>query len=84
MLFETVERLTQLEVQELRREAYRHALLRRVRRPGGHRFAAWLRRLADHVEGRVMTGPWYEDFHRPDHRPQPVATPLTVVGQRHA
>lgn len=84
MLFETVERLTQLEVQELRREAYRHALLRRVRRPSGNRFAGWLRRLADRVEGRVMTGPWYEDFHDPEHRARPVATPLTAVSQRHA
>lgn len=59
----TVGSLAQIELQQFRADAYRHALVRAAPRQGWRGFARLLRSLADRCDDRPAdgTGPWPKD-----------------------
>jgi len=60
------ERIGRLHLEDLRRQAFARARLRRARGRLGARIAATLRALAERIDvpERAPTGPWYEDVRR--------------------
>jgi len=60
----THERIGHMHIDELRRQAFVGAQLRRARGRIGSRIAATLRTWAERLEAStgIMTGPWREDF----------------------
>ena len=60
----THERIGHMHIDELRRQAFVGAQIRRARGRVGSRIAATLRAWAERLEAPtgIMTGPWREDF----------------------
>lgn len=62
----SMERSSRTHLDQLRREAFAKAQVRRARVRTGSRIAAFLRAVAARLEqpDRTAAGPWREDFHR--------------------
>lgn len=65
MIGYSLERASRMHLDQLRREAYVEAQIRRARGRAGSRIAAALRAFAARLESpeRAVPGPWREDFH---------------------